>query len=120
MKVVIDMNLSPIWAKALQDQGFDALHWSSIGNESATDSMIAAWARDHDAIVLTRDLDFSKMLAIGGYARPSVVQLRFDQAPPERWAGMVAKLVSDHRQTLMAGAVIAVDESNARVRALPF
>jgi predicted nuclease of predicted toxin-antitoxin system len=120
MKIVIDMNLSPRWATALCNCDFEATHWSTIGEEHASDASIAQWARDHDAIVLTRDLDFSKMLAIGGQARPSVVQLRLDQAPPERWASVIAALLAEHRQALSAGAVITVDESIARVRALPF
>jgi hypothetical protein len=32
MKVLVDMNLSPEWIPTLNAAGFEAIHWSSIGN----------------------------------------------------------------------------------------
>jgi predicted nuclease of predicted toxin-antitoxin system len=31
MKLLIDMNLSPLWVQFLADSGFDSIHWSDIG-----------------------------------------------------------------------------------------
>ena len=31
MRILIDMNLSPEWQPILQKQGFEAIHWSSVG-----------------------------------------------------------------------------------------
>jgi predicted nuclease of predicted toxin-antitoxin system len=119
MKIVVDMNLSPAWVASLQGGGMEALHWSTIGDQAASDGTISDWARANDAIVLTRDLDFSKMLAIQGHAGPSVVQLRLDQAPPERWGSLILSILSEHRKALATGAIITIDETTARVRALP-
>ncbi|MGL5137765.1 MAG: DUF5615 family PIN-like protein [Beijerinckiaceae bacterium] len=120
MKDVVDMNLSPIWLVALRMGGIEALHWSDIGDPAAGDGTIADWARDNDAVVLTRDLDFSKMLAVGGHTRPSVIQLRLDQAPPDKWSKQVLSIFNQHYGALISGAVVTVDETTARVRALPF
>jgi predicted nuclease of predicted toxin-antitoxin system len=80
MKLVIDMNLSPDWAPALRAIDIEAVHWTTIGPDGASDEAIMAWARANDAIVLTRDLDFGAMLTIQGLTAPSVIQLRIDQA----------------------------------------
>ena len=37
MKLVLDMNLSPLLADLLQQQGHEAVHWSAIGDPRATD-----------------------------------------------------------------------------------
>jgi len=64
MRVVADMNLSPDWVALLRRAGFDAQHWSRIANPRALDPEIMEWARQHDAVVLTHDLDFGATLAL--------------------------------------------------------
>jgi len=32
VKVLVDMNLSPSWVPALENHGFSAIHWSSVGD----------------------------------------------------------------------------------------
>ena len=38
------MNLSPEWVLILEKAGYEALHWSEVGDPRATDSAIIAWA----------------------------------------------------------------------------
>ncbi len=78
MKLLIDMNLSPRWIGLLNDAGWEAVHWSTVGNATAADSEIMAFAAENDYVVLTHDLDFSAILAATHGKRPSVVQLRTD------------------------------------------
>lgn len=40
MKIVIDMNLSPQWVLVLEASGYQAVHWSTVGNPKATDKII--------------------------------------------------------------------------------
>jgi predicted nuclease of predicted toxin-antitoxin system len=58
MKFVIDMNLSPAWTAEFTNAGWEAVHWSVIGDVTALDSEILSWALAANAIVLTQDLDF--------------------------------------------------------------
>jgi len=32
MKLLLDMNLSPRWIQTLEDQGWEAVHWTSVGD----------------------------------------------------------------------------------------
>jgi predicted nuclease of predicted toxin-antitoxin system len=43
MKILINMNLSPEWVSVLKDAGHEAVHWSHIGEPSASDSKILSW-----------------------------------------------------------------------------
>jgi hypothetical protein len=63
MRILLDMNLSPRWGPVLKDLGHECRHWSDIGDPRATDATIMAWARSHDQVVLTHDLDFGAILA---------------------------------------------------------
>jgi predicted nuclease of predicted toxin-antitoxin system len=35
VKLLVDMNLSPSWVDRLAQHGFEAVHWSTIGCDSA-------------------------------------------------------------------------------------
>ena len=83
MKLLIDMNLSPAWAGALQSIGVDAIHWSSIGADSAPDHEIMSWARLNGHVVFTHDLDFGTLLFHTAAAGPSVIQLRAENVRPK-------------------------------------
>jgi hypothetical protein len=47
MKLLIDMNLSPRWVKALAEAEIEASHWSSLGPVNASDADIMSFARTH-------------------------------------------------------------------------
>ena len=45
MRILIDMNLSPRWVDVLADAGIVSIHWSSVGETTASDSFIMAFAK---------------------------------------------------------------------------
>jgi predicted nuclease of predicted toxin-antitoxin system len=63
MNLLVDMNLSPRWVEFLQEAGWKAVHWSAVGRAKAPDAEIAAYAAQHDFVILTHDLDFGAILA---------------------------------------------------------
>jgi len=83
VKIVVDMNLSPIWFGFLADEGFDAVHWGQIGDPRAADATIMQWARSNDHVVFTHDLGFSALLAARGQDSPSVIQVRSQDVMPD-------------------------------------
>jgi predicted nuclease of predicted toxin-antitoxin system len=52
VKILIDMNLSPDWVKVLQKAGWEAIHWSTVGDMRAADEIIMSFARENGYIVL--------------------------------------------------------------------
>lgn len=119
MKLLLDMNLSPTWVGFLEEHGFEAAHWSTIGAPTATDAAIMAWARDHGFVVITHDLDFSALLAHTEAVGPSVVQVRTQDVLPDAIGSHVVQVLREHGAALDRGAIVSIDEITARVRVLP-
>lgn len=119
MKLLLDMNLSPRWVAFLTRSGFEAVHWSTIGPENATDAEIITHARANEFVLLTHDLDFSAILAATRDAKPSVVQLRTDNSSPEAIGIQVVAALRQAESALREGALISLDTRRARLRLLP-
>ena len=47
VKLLIDMNLSPYWVSVLNNHGWQAVHWSTVGDPRASDRTIMEWAIEH-------------------------------------------------------------------------
>jgi predicted nuclease of predicted toxin-antitoxin system len=119
MKLLIDMNLSPLWVEHFERAGLEAVHWSSIGRPAATDAEIMSFAREHGRVVFTHDLDFSALLAHTQAGRPSVLQLRAKDVLPAACGPSVTRIALEHAADLEAGAIVTIDTLGARVRTLP-
>ncbi|MDP1613723.1 MAG: DUF5615 family PIN-like protein [Sulfuritalea sp.] len=119
MKLLVDMNLSPRWARMLADAGIEAAHWSTVGANNAPDSEIMAYARANDYVVLTHDLDFSAILAATHGEKPSVVQIRAEDVSPDAIGKQVVVALRQMTSELEEGALLTVDPSRTRLRVLP-
>ena len=113
------MNLSPDWAPTLQRHGWEAVHWSDVGDPRASDRESMEWAAAHGYVVFTHDLDFGTMLALTHEAGPSVLQVRAENVLPGHLADSVIAALNQHESDLSSGALVVVDESRSRVRVLP-
>ena len=119
LNLLVDMNLSPQWVPVLCKHGWQAMHWSTIGNPGASDKEIMDWARDQQYVVFTHDLDFGTMLALTHEAGPSVLQVRAEDTLPDFLEEAVIAALNQHEEELSTGALVVVDESRSRVRVLP-
>ena len=119
MKILIDMNISPLWVEVLQGRGWKAVHWSAIGNPSARDAEILEYAKQHDYVVLTHDLDFSAILAVTRAKTPSVIQVRTQDVLSEQFRDTLTGALRQFESELAAGALIVIDETRSRARVLP-
>lgn len=119
MKLLLDMNLSPKWIVLLKDSGFEALHWSNVGQTNARDSEIMAWAAANGYIVVTHDLDFSAILAATQGNAPSVVQIRAEDVSPDVIGTKIASALHQMESELKAGALLSIDHETMRLRILP-
>lgn len=117
--LLLDMNLSPDWVPVLQRHGWQALHWSEVGDTRASDREIMDWAVAHHYVVFTHDLDFGTILALTHETGPSVLQVRAENILPDHLEGPVVAALDQHEADLTSGAIVVVDESRSRVRVLP-
>lgn len=119
MKILLDMNLSPSWCDIFEFEGWEAVHWSNVGDPAAQDRQLMQWAANNGFIVFTHDLDFGAMLAATNATSPSVIQTRSQDILPERLGTLIVKLIRQYTKELEEGALIVVSENKTRVRILP-
>ncbi len=119
MRLLVDMNLSPEWVAVLQSAGWEAIHWSTVGNPRAQDGEIMAWARARKHVIFTHDLDFGTLLALTQAGSPSVIQVRTQDVTPGATGALVVNALRQFESALEKGALIVLDEARARARVLP-
>jgi len=119
LRIVVDMNLSPEWIPLLEQAGWTAVHWSSVGDPTADDATIMSWAVAEDYVVFTHDLDSGTALALAHTGKPSVIQIRAQRVLPDQIGEMVLAALRQYEQELSAGALVVVEPAKSRVRILP-
>lgn len=83
------------------------------------DDLIVAKAVAEDRIIITFDLDFSRILALSGQSRPSVILFRLERQTTPKVKQLLEEVIRQHAEPLEAGAIILVEEDRIRVRLLP-
>jgi predicted nuclease of predicted toxin-antitoxin system len=118
VKVLIDMNLSPLWVAVFQHEGWEAVHWSAVGRATAPDSEILEWAAANDFLLFTHDLDFGILLASKSGSGPSVIQLRSHETSPGKMGNVVVGAIRQMEELRMH-ALVTVEPARSRIRVLP-
>jgi predicted nuclease of predicted toxin-antitoxin system len=113
------MNLSPLTVSQLRERGWGIIRVSEVMDARTDDIDILNYARDHNQVVITNDLDFSELLAVNGCDSPSVINLRLENMYPGFVTQRIIDVVSQLEDELKKGIVVSVDDSSARFRNLP-
>ncbi len=81
---------------------------------------ILEYAKEKNKVIITHDLDYSMLLAIDGYSKPSLINLRVENAKPDFITARIIDAVSAIENQLKEGVVVVtVDETSVRYRSLP-
>jgi predicted nuclease of predicted toxin-antitoxin system len=119
VKFLVDMPLSPELAVWLREQGYDARHAAEIGLDRAADADIMALAHEEDRTIVTADLDYPRLLALGRRSAPSLILFR-----DGIWRELeVIKRISDLLRMLTPAeietSIVVVERVRIRRRRLP-
>jgi predicted nuclease of predicted toxin-antitoxin system len=77
------------------------------------------YARNHDSIVFTHDMDFGMLLALTNAAAPSVLQIRTPDVMPDAISPLILHALTAYANELEQGALLVIDAAKMRVRLLP-
>jgi predicted nuclease of predicted toxin-antitoxin system len=119
MRFLVDMNLSPRWVDFLVAAGHEAAHWIDVGEPNAPDRVILEHAHRNGQVILTQDLDFGTLHAVGGLSTPSVIQFRAQAVLPSDIGGQLLAAIDVASAHLQTGALVTVDPVGHRVTVLP-
>ncbi len=83
------------------------------------DDQILKKAGEEKRIILTFDLDFADLLALGFLQSPSVMIFRLSDETPGSVTPRLMSVIRERQQDLERGAVIVVEDTRYRLRRLP-
>ena len=119
MRFLADAGISPRTVEFLREIGHDVVHVRDLSMQRAGDEVVADRARVESRVVLTFDLDFGEVLAVGILDRPSVVIFRLADERPESVNAHLEPVLAERVVELESGALILVEDGRYRVRKLP-
>lgn len=109
MRFLADAGISPKTVQFLSELAHDAVHVRALGLARATDAQVTNRARQESRVLLTFDLDFGSILALGVLDKPSVNIFRLADARADSVNQRLALVLAErHRQilSLTDGAIL--------------
>ena len=119
MRFLADAGVSPKTVDFLKQLGHDAVHVRALGLMRAPDIELVDRARADSSVVVTFDLDFGEILALGVLNKPSVIICRLADERADSVNRHLATVLTERLGELESGALILVEDSRYRVRRLP-
>lgn len=119
MRFLADAGISPKTVEFLTRLGHEAVHVRTLGLQRATDVVLVERARANSSVVITFDLDFGDILALGVLDKPSVIIFRLKDQRAESVNQGLAVVLDERLPDLQSGVLILVEDSRYRVRKLP-
>jgi predicted nuclease of predicted toxin-antitoxin system len=119
MRFLADAGISPRTVEFLKQLGHEATHVRTLGLQRARDAELIDRSRADSSVVLTFDLDFGDILALGVLDKPSVIILRLSDERTESVNHRLSVVLAERAADLEAGVLILVEDTRYRVRKLP-
>ena len=99
MRFLLDQGLPRSAAAELVRLGHEAEHIGDPGSIRAPDEAIVELATGREAVAVTLDADFHRIVALGNRTRPSVIFLREQGLKGAAVAQIVAAVASQHAES---------------------
>ena len=119
MRLLLDMGAAPRTAAFLREHGHDAVHLREQNLQRFADEAVMRKAADEKRVLVTFDLDFSRLLALQRLSQPSVILFRFEKYTIDLINALLMDILEAHGQALESGAIVVVEAARIRVRSLP-
>lgn len=115
MRLLIDQDVYAPTVKVLEAAGHDVVRAAELGMARALDAAILAAATADHRTVVTRDLDFGRLVQAGSPAAPVII-LRCAVSALSAMHEELLRLLEYHPAEDLAGAVIVVEPGRHRLR----
>lgn len=119
MKILLDMNISPLWINFFTNNDHFVYHWSQVGSPNDPDIRIMKYARENGFVILTHDLDFGDLLSKHSYKLPSIVLIRQQNVIPLTHGELLLRIIASNEGRFANGVLITISRNNIRIRDLP-
>ena len=114
MRFLADAGISPKTVDFLKQLGHDATHVRTLGLQRAPDTRIVDRARTDGSIVLSLDLDFGDILALGVMDKPSAIIFRLADELADSVNARLSTVLTERSADLESGALILIEDTRYR------
>ena len=116
MNFLLDANL-PYSTKEVFPKAYNIFHVRDIGLSDATDEVILSWAKEHRAVVVTRDFDFANILRFPPQEHFGVVVLKLvSGSNTMNIKEVLGAFIQSIEAPLLTKAVVIVEDGRYRIR----
>lgn len=119
MRLLADLHISPQTVTFLRTLGHDVVRVGDVLPINATDQSIIDHARRDARIILTQDLDFSRIIAVSGESAPSLISLRLKSSRVEYVSSLLSRVLPELEAEGLDAAIITIEDTAVRRRSLP-
>lgn len=119
MRFLADAGISPKTVEFLTQLRHDAVHVRTLGLQRAPDIVLVDRARGDGSVIMTFDLDFGDILALGVLDKPSVIIFRLNDERADSVNQRLSVVLDERLSDLQLGSLILVEDARYRVRKLP-
>ncbi len=119
MKVLLNENIPPSLAPLLQKINWDASHVTQLGLNGRSDIYIVEFAIEKGFIIITHDLNYSRIVSLSGKDKPSILSFRLDKISVASLYNLVYLNKIQLEHYLQKGDLVSIDENGFRFRVLP-
>ena len=119
MRFLADAGVSPKTVEFLIQLGHAAIHVRTLGLQRAPDPVLVERALADGSVVVTFDLDFGDILALGVLDKPSAIIFRLADERADSVNQRLSTVLAERLADLQSGALILVEDTRYRVRKLP-
>ncbi|SRR5260370_33280109 len=119
MRLLADLHISPLTVVFLKSLGHDVVRVSEILPINASDEVIVQRARRDLRIILTQDLDFSRIIALSGEMSPSLISLRLESSRIEYVNAILSRVLPDLEVEGLDALIVTIEDTTIRRRSLP-
>jgi predicted nuclease of predicted toxin-antitoxin system len=119
MRFLADAGISPKTVEFLKQLGHEATHVRTLGLQRAPDVQVVDLARTDGSVVLSFDLDFGDILALGVMDKPSAILFRLADERAESVNERLSTILNERHAELESGALIIIEDTRYGIRKLP-
>ncbi len=110
MRLLADLHISPLTVELLKSLGHDVVRVSEILPTNASDEVIVQRARQDSRIILTQDLDFSRLIALSGQMSPSLISLRVQSSRIEPVNRLLSRVLPDLNAEGLDASIVTIED----------
>ena len=119
MNALLDMPVTPRLCDVLEAHGHEGVHAAGLGMERAPDRELLRAAQRESRVVITADMDFSRLLALSMADGPGVILFRGGSYSDDEMCALLERVLDEVAPRTLMRSICVVDRTGIRVRELP-